>query len=98
MAASPLFEAVAVGTLSPATGLLLFDAAVEVLVLVSLDLALPLTGLLAEPEGLGWGLGWVVGRGDLGAWVLAGQPALAGSRVASMALLGVGLHSPTPGR
>ena len=91
VAASPLFEAVAVGTLSPATGLLLFDAAVEVLVLVSLDLALPLTGLLAEPEGLGWGLGWMVGRGDLGAWVLAGQPALAGSRVASVALLGVGL-------
>lgn len=56
LTSSPIFEAVAAGTISPATGVFLFDAAVEVLVLLSLDLALPLTGPLAEEVGGGWGL------------------------------------------
>ena len=92
LTSSPVFDAVAAGTISPATGVFLFDAAVEVLVLVSLDLALPLTGPLAQEAG--WGLTALaapLAGGLPGAWVLGGQLALAQGRVGLAVATAVGL-------
>jgi len=81
---SPLVEAVAAGTISPATGAAILDAAVEVVFALSLDLALP----SVDPVE-GWGLAApLVGPG---AWALLAAPALSQGRVAAAAALGVGL-------
>ena len=81
---SPLVEAVAAGTLSPATGAAILDAAVGVVIALSLDLALP----SVDPVE-GWGLATpLVGPG---AWALLAAPALSQGRVAVAAALGVGL-------